>query len=355
MACFHCECRRPPDEFTENQMQERQQPDQRSKLDNVPCRKEVSDAWNFDFDENESDGAEVAAFEYADSWKLDQDFPSNRQRDDENMMRPGNNPFQNRRPVRPQETEYSTYGAKPGVGFDDFDDEEDDDVNNYELDTKPSSSSVNFSDLEVDSESDDENYNARRPVSPQRNKKVSKSPRKSVLSDDDGVDFNSDNDLPVHPNWKSSHVADFKHKSRGRMATKFSSDEDSDLNSGDDDFPPKRKGRSNEYRKVKDDFLDEDDRFSRDRSRGKKSIPDRKKSPAKGFNFTKGSGSRDNYDGHRNDSYERGSVDFKSHRRENFSDKQNQRPNKACGSSGAAGADSYLDHERFSRPRVNVR
>lgn len=133
------------------------------------------------------------------------------------------------------------------------------------------------------------------------------------------------------------------------MVTKFNSDEDSDLNSGDDDFPPKRKGRSNDYPKVKDDFLDEDDRFSRE------PIPDRRKSPAKGFNFTKGSGSLDNYDGHRNDSYERGSGDFKSHRRENFSDKQNQRPNKARGSSGAAGADSYLDHERFSRPRVNVR
>lgn len=40
-------------------MQERQQPGHWSKFDNVPSRKEVSDAWNFDFDENESDGAEV--------------------------------------------------------------------------------------------------------------------------------------------------------------------------------------------------------------------------------------------------------------------------------------------------------
>lgn len=108
-----------------------------------------------------------------------------------------NNSFQNRRPVRPQETEYSTYGAKPGVGFDDFDDEEDDDVNNYELDTKPSSSSVNFFDFEFDSESDDENYNASKLVSSQRNKRISKSSSKSAFSDENGVDFNSDDDLPV--------------------------------------------------------------------------------------------------------------------------------------------------------------
>lgn len=344
MACFHCECKRPQDEFTENQMQERQF-GQRSKLDNVPSRKEVSDAWNFDFDENESDGAEVAAFEYADSRKLDQDFSTIRQRDEELMSRFDNN--QNRRPIRPQETEYSGFGAKPGVGFDDFDDEEDDEVNSYELDTKPNTSSVNFSDIDVDSESEDETQNA---LGPQRNKRVSKSSRGKSAFSDEGVDFNSDDDLPVHPNWKSSHVADFRHNSRGRMRSKYGSDEDSDLNSDDDDddFPPKRKVK--DQRKVKSNFSDDDDRFSRDRSRGKKAIPDRRNSSAKGF--------RGNYDGgNRRDSYEGGSRDFKSHRRENSSDKHNQRSNKARGSSGsgAGPADSYLDHERFSRPRVNVR
>lgn len=351
MACFHCECKRPPDEFTENQMQERQF-GQRSRLDNIPSRKEVSDAWNFDFDENESDGAEVAAFEYADSRKLDQDFHGARQRDDEYMSRPDTNAY-SRRPVRPRETEYSGFVSKPGVGFDDFDDEEDDDVNNYELDTKPSSSSVNFSDLDVDSESEDENSNAHRPVSSfssQRNKRVSKSSKRSAFSEDDGVEFNSDDDLPVHPNWKSSHVANSRQKSRGRTGSKFGSDEDSDLNSGDedlsdDDFPPKHKRRmntrSNDYGKVKFDSLDEDDRFSRDKSRGKKAIPDRRKNHAKGF---------------RNDSNENGSHSFKNHKQENFSDKHTQRSNKSRGSPGSgAGADSYLDHERFSRPRVNVR
>ncbi|KAI3810540.1 hypothetical protein L1987_20157 [Smallanthus sonchifolius] len=341
MACFHCECKRPPDEFTENQMQEGQH-GQRSRFEHVPSRKEVSDAWNFDFDENESDGAEVAAFEYADSRKLDQDFTNN-QHDNNNF---------NRKPLRPQESEYSGFVAKPGVGFDDFDDEEEDDVNSYELDTKPSSSSVNFSDLDVDSESEDENYNARRQVSSQRNKRVSKSFKKSAVSEDDSVDFNSDDDLPVHPNWKSSHVADFRHKSRGRMRSKFGSDEDSDLNSGDedlsdDDFPHKHKGRmntrSNDYRKVKRDFSDEDDHFSRERSRGKKAVSSRGKHPAKSF---------------RNDSYEGDLNGFRNHKRENFGDKPTRRPNRARGSPGSgsgAVSDSYLDHERFSRPRVNVR
>lgn len=381
MACFECECKRPPDEFTDNQMQERQR-GPRPRLDNVPSRKEVSDAWNFDFDENESDGAEVAAFEYADSRKLDEDFPSTRQRDEERYEE-NTFHFQNRRPVRPQETEYSASGpTRPGVGFDDFDDEEEDDVNSYELDTNPNhnrtpnSSSVNFSDLEVDSESEDaepanKNWNDRRPVSsfsPRRNIRASKPlRRKSSYSEDDGGDFDSDDDLPVHPNWKSSHVADYKQKSRGRMGTKFGSDEDSDLSSGSEDlsFPPKHKGRrnssSNDYRKAKDEFefLDE----GRDRSRGKKAIPDRRKSesPAKGFNrndsYEGGSNRRSNkgqgsgaYERHRN---EGGSHDFKSHRRENFGDTQNRRSNNARGSS--SGADSYLDDERFRRPRVNVR
>ncbi|XP_071699075.1 uncharacterized protein [Rutidosis leptorrhynchoides] len=349
MACFHCECKRPPDEFTQNQMQDRQ-PGQRSRLDNVPSRKQVSDAWNFDFDENESDGAEVAAFEYADSRKLDQDFSTNRQRDDENMNRPDNN-FFDRRPLRPQETNYSGYGAKPGVGFDDFDDEEDDDVNSYELDTKPNSSSVNFSDIDVDSESEDEDINARRPVSSRRNKRVSKSSKRSAFSDE-GVDFNSDDDLPVHPNWKSSHVADHKHRSKGKMTNNFGSDDDSDMiygneDSSDDDFTPKRKSRVNSksnggYRKVKDEYLDEDDGFSRDNHRGRKTAPDRRKSPANG--------------GFRNDSYGGGSRGFKRRGTESFGDKPNKGFNKGRGSSGSGGgADSYMDHERFSRPRVNVR
>ncbi|XP_076934760.1 uncharacterized protein LOC143601166 [Bidens hawaiensis] len=333
MACFHCECKRPTDEFTESPTRESQH-SQRSRFDHGPSRKDVSDAWNFDFDENESDGAEVAAFEYADSRKLDQDLTT---------PRPDNNSF-NRRPVRPQESEYFVH--KPGVGFDDFDDEEDDDVNSYEVDTKPSRSSVNFSDIDVDSEPEDEDYNPR-------NKRVSKNSKKAAKFEDGHVDFNSDDDLPVHPKWKSSHVADFKHKSRGKMGMKFGSDEDSDLDSGvedqsDDDFPRKRVGRmnntrSNDFQKVKHDFSDEDDDFSRGKSRGKKVFSDRSKHSAKSF---------------RNESYEGGSNGFRNRRQESFGDRQPRRSDRGHGSSGSgsgAVSDSYLDHERFSRPRVNVR
>ncbi|KAI3752469.1 hypothetical protein L2E82_24502 [Cichorium intybus] len=323
MACFHCECKRPKDEYTENQMQERQT-GPRTRTDNNPTRQEVSDAWNFDFDENESDGAEVSAFEYADSRKLDEEF----------MTRSQGNPFQNRRPVRPQESEYSDSGHKRagvGVGFDDFDDEEEDGVDSYELDTNnrsPNNHSVNFSDLDVDSDSDSGDAESPRNRNTRRN----------------GVDFNSDDDLPVHPNWKSSHVANSRNGSRRKMATKFVSDEDSDFGSGDedlsdDDFARKRTGRrntgSNDYRKVKDEFLNE-----RDRSRGKKAVPDRRQSP-----FSKIAGPRGNRDG--------GSRDFKNCRTENFGDKQNRRSNRDDFSGGSG--DSYMDHERFSRPRVNVR
>ncbi|KAI9185996.1 hypothetical protein LWI28_012856 [Acer negundo] len=66
MACFHCDCKRPPDEFLENKMEERRQgPNMRTEK--IAKRPEVSNAWNFDFDDDESDGADVAAFEYADS------------------------------------------------------------------------------------------------------------------------------------------------------------------------------------------------------------------------------------------------------------------------------------------------
>ncbi|CAI9261302.1 unnamed protein product [Lactuca saligna] len=320
MACFHCECKRPKDEFTENQTQERERgPGPRAKMDNnTPSRKEVSDAWNFDFDENESDGAEVSAFEYADSRKLDEEY----------MTRSRDTSFQNRRPLRPPESELADMSPKrPGVGFDDFDDEEDDDVNSYELDTNrlPNGPSVNFSDLDVDSDSDPEDSDGNRNQNRNWNRN-----RKH-----DGVDFNSDEDLPVHRNWKSSHVANSGCGSRRK---------DSDLSSGDeelsdDDFPPKRKGgrnaRSNDYRKGKDEFLNERD----DRSRGRKAIPDRRRQSP----FSKIAGSR--RDGHGNEGG--GSRDFKSRRTENFGgDKQKNRRDSG---------DSYMDHERFSRPRVNVR
>ncbi|KAL5845721.1 hypothetical protein ACOSQ3_009245 [Xanthoceras sorbifolium] len=67
MACFHCDCKRPPDDFMDNKMEERRQ-GLNMRMEKIAKRPEVSNAWNFDFDDDdESDGADVAAFEYADS------------------------------------------------------------------------------------------------------------------------------------------------------------------------------------------------------------------------------------------------------------------------------------------------
>ena len=79
MVCFHCECKRPPDEFLENKMQDRIQ-SSKPKLDKMGSRQEVSNAWNFDFDDNESDGADVAAFEYADTHAIDENSDNHAQR-----------------------------------------------------------------------------------------------------------------------------------------------------------------------------------------------------------------------------------------------------------------------------------
>ncbi|KAL5776155.1 hypothetical protein ACOSP7_009081 [Xanthoceras sorbifolium] len=66
-ACFHCDCKRPPDDFMDNKMEERRQ-GLNMRMEKIAKRPEVSNAWNFDFDDDdESDGAGVAAFEYADS------------------------------------------------------------------------------------------------------------------------------------------------------------------------------------------------------------------------------------------------------------------------------------------------
>ncbi|KAL5853790.1 hypothetical protein ACOSQ3_008908 [Xanthoceras sorbifolium] len=66
MACFHCDCKSPQDDFMDNKMEEgRQGPNMR--MEKIAKRPEVSNAWNLDFDDDESDGADVAAFEYADS------------------------------------------------------------------------------------------------------------------------------------------------------------------------------------------------------------------------------------------------------------------------------------------------
>lgn len=44
-----------------------------------------------------------------------------------------------------------------------------------------------------------------------------------------------DQDIPVHPNWKSSHAANSQRRLRGRAANNPESDEDIGLSSGSED------------------------------------------------------------------------------------------------------------------------
>ncbi|PKA59284.1 Zinc finger protein VAR3, chloroplastic [Apostasia shenzhenica] len=157
MSCFHCEHKRPPDDFTENQSLGNQiGPSTRvQRSARVP---DVSNAWNFDFDDDESDGADVAAFEYADSAKARDGSPlnavshgSNNRRFDDDIRRNQDhggqfsNSYQKMSPVHSRHT-----------GFDDFDDEEDDDLDSYELDEGTHLiSRKSFSELEKDSGSTD--------------------------------------------------------------------------------------------------------------------------------------------------------------------------------------------------------
>lgn len=121
MSCFHCDHQRPPDEFTAAKTQFHQ-PGPRPRLDQPIGLS--SQAWNFDFDDNESDGADVAAFEFADP------------------PRTGRNPLDSlpQRGLDGAPPEDRSSGDRssdaPRTGFDDFDDE-DDDVDSYEIDDRP--------------------------------------------------------------------------------------------------------------------------------------------------------------------------------------------------------------------------
>ncbi|KAK9265917.1 hypothetical protein L1049_012596 [Liquidambar formosana] len=252
MACFHCDHKRPPDEFMENQMQERQR-GPRTRLEKVASRPEASNAWNFDFDDNESDGADVAAFEYADSPRMGEDSPLDSRAQGGNFKGSEDDFNKASRIPSAHEREYSDLESnRPRMGFDDFDDEEDD-VDSYEIDTrndipvrKPSSNDFleneGFSESE-DMESSSNNLLARRRAgSSLYNNPPKPMHRKAAFSgsEDDELDFGSDEELSVHPNWKSSHVANSR-QSKGRGGTSpsrglsFGSDEEPGLSSGTED------------------------------------------------------------------------------------------------------------------------
>ncbi|XVF31327.1 hypothetical protein REPUB_Repub16aG0136200 [Reevesia pubescens] len=186
----------------------------------------VSNAWNFDFDDNESDGADVAAFEYADSSVKGEASPLDNQtrggkfrglEDDLDRAGPASKVHERKH----SDIDSSTHGN----GFNDFDDE--DDIDSYEIDSKRSNprqkaSSNIYSDNEAFSEpegsegSNDSSLARLRTRVPSYSKPAKHMHRKVALSDsEDELDFDSDEELSVHPNWKSSHVADSKLRGRG--------------------------------------------------------------------------------------------------------------------------------------------
>ncbi|XP_042993233.1 uncharacterized protein LOC122319303 [Carya illinoinensis] len=325
MACFHCECKRPTDELMETRMQEKQH-GPRTRLEKIANRQEVSNAWNFDFDDNESDGADVAAFEYADSSIMAKGSSLDNHTHGGNLRVPEGDFNRTSRVPRIPENEYSDDDAnRPRMGFDDFDDEEDD-IDSYELDTPNNNSTQkasanDFSEVEEYPGSEDFEglsnsvHSPRRTTSPSYNK-PSKSARPKATFSESEDDLDSDDDLSVHPNWKSSHVADFRQRGgrRGQVSPSkglsFGSDEELGLNSDVDDdldqnFRSKhKKGNRLGFEKrdfqrkisfVTEDtlFSDEDDddiRSSRNRVRQNKVGIDPRRNKSQGHanqNFTR--------------------------------------------------------------------
>ncbi|XP_027350284.1 uncharacterized protein LOC113861569 [Abrus precatorius] len=248
MVCFHCECKRPPDEFLENKMQDRKQ-SSKPKLDKMGSRQEVSNAWNFDFDDNESDGADVAAFEYADTHAIDEDFPSDNLAPHRNHKEWEDDFEKKNRAQGSPGGEYTNPGlSRPRIGFDDFEDEDEDDIDCYELETQTQNSITrmeasknNFSEAEDSSELEDiEDTNdkmyARNKTASGRSVR-SRSIRKNTSfsgSRDDELDFGTD-ERSILSNFKSDHVSAADGKRKGRGPTKklsFGSESDEDLDAG---------------------------------------------------------------------------------------------------------------------------
>ncbi|KAK2365038.1 zinc finger protein VAR3, chloroplastic [Trifolium repens] len=264
VVCFHCECKRPPDEFLENKVQDKMY-SSGPNFNKTGSRQEVSNAWNFDFDDNESDGADVAAFEYADSHGIDKDFPS-----DNNARRVGwEDDFEkNSRVPGSHDEEYVNPGpSRPRTGFDDFDDE--DDIDSYELDTQTGSNSArteatksNFSETEdsldwEDSEDMDDKMHAHHKNKTAHGRtERTHSVRKNTSfsqSKDDELDYDSDEQRSILSNFKYGHVSAADQKRNGRGPTKklsFGSDSDEDGGAGlysdeDDDLNEAYSSRQN--------------------------------------------------------------------------------------------------------------
>ncbi|KAK0601143.1 hypothetical protein LWI29_021604 [Acer saccharum] len=315
MACFHCDCKRPPDEFLENKMEERRQgPNMR--MEKIAKRPEVSNAWNFNFDDDESDGADVAAFEYADSPSRGEDSTMVNQERDYDF----NNSSRVQSPRERGHSELDSNG--PGTGFDDFDDK--DDVDSYEIDA-PNNYSVSKASSNDFSEAEDigvsnNNFRGHRRDTPPSNNKPSKLKHPKATfsgSEDDELDFDNDEELPVHPNWKSSHVADSwsNRRTKKPVSGKFSRrrvgsdmEDFSDSESDNDDLDMQRnkfgRNKTESGRRGKDfdgrdnyNFVNDDARF---RTNGK--MDNRRNSMIDGSRSSRGS--RDDNRGAKWDDYD---------------------------------------------------
>ncbi|KAK1318366.1 hypothetical protein QJS10_CPB04g00322 [Acorus calamus] len=245
MACFHCDCKRPPDEFTEHHMQAKPRVAPRPGLERATRMPNVSDAWNFDFDENESDGADVAAFEFADSARKDNECPIEEYEDIDSheSRRLQRIQGRGRNYTEPDEKEPSVHSRR--TGFDDFDDE-DDDIDSYEIDLPSKDSRQEAyqrtsSEIKRSSEFEDlDDYAGthNRTDSRSFNGSSRRMPGRASYSgsEDDDLDFGSDTELPVHPNWKSSHITDSRQGMRtGGGRVSYGTDDDLMLNSDSDD------------------------------------------------------------------------------------------------------------------------
>lgn len=263
-------------------MEERQR-GPKMRLEKTTNRSEVSNAWNFDFDDDESDGADVAAFEYADSSVMGEGTPLDNRSQGGNFGRPEYDLNKASREPRVQDREYSDADTRrPRIGFDDFDDEEDD-IDNYELDTSNRSSvlkvsSNDFSEFEGYSgsedsiESDKVSHSRHRTKSPSYDKQA-KSIRRRAFSgsddDDDDLDSDFESELSTSPKWKSSHVADSRPRGRGRGSTgpskglSFGSDDEAGLYSDmDDELNHKfgsRRGKATDFRRRRSSGFEDDD------------------------------------------------------------------------------------------------
>uniref|UniRef100_A0A453PWR7 RanBP2-type domain-containing protein n=1 Tax=Aegilops tauschii subsp. strangulata TaxID=200361 RepID=A0A453PWR7_AEGTS len=300
MSCFHCEHNRPPDEYTNSQMEEYQSAP-RKRLERPARKPDVSNAWNFDFDDNESDGADVAAFEFADSSKVrESSSVDNSYRD--NTKGSEAEKFFGMDEPRSEGRERKFSGRdnlnSSRVGFDDFDDEEDD-IDSYELDLSKGGqtggvSRVSYSDLEnASSDSEDLNEFAHS-----RNSNYGAKDEATGSADDDEFDD--------QPSLRSSHIADSWQKTRGwsgsnnRRSASFGSesndgvisDFDEDVDNG---FRSKQRRKQGGRETVPDMDSDMDDELQSDDRRNRSSTNFRGNFPARSSNLNSRSASGDRY------------------------------------------------------------